>query len=245
MKRRVNTKDLYLSNVDCLDFLRGLDSDSVDLALQDPPYGIGVDTWDKQWASEDEYLQWAAEWTKESVRVLKPNRMLVVWGTLKSDSFLKYILQTSEIEGLTRQNEIIWEHNWGGRTKKNFPRKQEYAVCWSKGKNHLFNPVYIERKVKKSLRTGEEFKQGTIPTCVWSFNNHTMSKDFVGWHPTVKNLSVTDRMIQAYTNSGDTVLDSFLGSGTTAVAALRAGRRCVGSEISSEYFAKLRDRVLT
>ena len=54
-------------------------------------------------------------------RVLKPDRMMVVWGTLKTDTFLKYKLNIlNEIPSLTGQNEIIWSYNWGGRQKKNF-----------------------------------------------------------------------------------------------------------------------------
>ncbi len=233
-----------LRNVDCLEFFQDLPDESVELVLQDPPYhNIVPDKWDKQWRTAEEYLAWCDLWTRESVRVLKPGRMLVVWGTLKTDTFLRYMLQTSKIEGLTRQNEIVWEHNWGGRTRKNFPRKHEYAVCWSKGAEFLFNPVYIERKVKTNLRTGKPFEKGTVPTCVWSATNHTMSKDFVGWHPTTKNLSVVGRLIEAYTNPGDTVLDSFLGSGTTAVAAARSGRFCIGSERDPDYFSKLQERL--
>ena len=233
-----------LRNVDCLEFLRELPDNSVDMVLQDPPYfGIVSEEWDRQWDSETEYLQWCDRWTRESARVLKPGRMLVVWGTFKTDTFLRYMLQTSEVEGLHRQNEVIWEHNWGGRTKKNFPRKHEFAVTWSKGKEFLFNPQYVDRKVEKDLRTGKVHEKGTIPTCVWSFNNHTMSKDFVNWHPTVKNLSVTDRLIRAYTNEGDTVLDTFLGSGTTALAAKRAGRFCIGSEASKDYYTQMMERL--
>ena len=77
--------------------------------------------------------------------------MLIVWGTLKTETFLKFKLQTSKINNLFPQNEIIWSYNWGGRSKNNFARKHEYAWCWSKGKEFLFNSKDIlqERKLKK------------------------------------------------------------------------------------------------
>ena len=80
-------------NQDCLEYLKTLENDSVDLVLTDPPYFIGFDGgkgWDSQWKSEDEYLVWCADWTQECIRVLKPNRMLIVWGTLKTETFIKY-----------------------------------------------------------------------------------------------------------------------------------------------------------
>ena len=222
---------MMLENKDCLEFLKSVPDNSVDLVLTDPPYFIGFDGgkgWDKQWKSEQDYLDWCKSWTDECVRVLKPDRMLVVWGTLKTDTFLKYKLQTTEDHDvLTAQNEIIWSYNWGGRAKTNFARKHEYAWCWSNGDNFLFNDseIRVERKVKKNLRTGKEHTQGTIPTCVWEKNNHTTSKDFIGWHPTTKNLEVLERIIRGYTLEGDTVLDCFLGSGNTAVAAERSNRK--------------------
>jgi DNA modification methylase len=234
---------------DCLEFLSELPDESIDLILTDPPYFIGFDGgkgWDKQWKTEEDYLDWCSKWTKECVRVLKPERMFIVWGTLKADTFLKYKLETADRNPqLVHQNEIIWSYNWGGRSKSNFARKHEYAWCWSKGKKFLFNDgdIRVERKLKKNIRTGEDYTQGTIPTCVWEKNNHTTSKDFCGWHPTTKNLDVLERLIRAYTNKGDTVLDIFLGSGSTPLAAKRCGRKCIGSEKDEEYFGKMMVRL--
>ena len=238
-----------LSNQDCLKFLTTIDTDSVDLVLTDPPYFIGFDGgkgWDSQWSSEAEYLHWCAQWTKECERVLKHNRMLIVFGTLKTDTFLKYKLDVLNTQtSLYPQNEIIWSYNWGGRTKKNFARKHEYAWCYSKGPEFLFNAddVRIERKVKKNLRTGEPHTKGTIPTSVWEHNNHTTSADHCGWHPTTKNLTVLERMIRAYTNPNDVVLDCFMGSGSTAIASERTGRQWLGCEKDPDYFQLTTTRI--
>ena len=237
-----------IENVDCLEYLKTLEDESVDLVLTDPPYFIGFDGgkgWDKQWKSEQEYLDWCKQWTNECVRVLKPNRMLIVWGTLKTDTFVKYKLMLSDTSGLVSQNEIIWGYNWGGRSKNNFARKHEYAWCYSKGNEFLFNDdeIRVERKVKKNLRTGKEHEKGTIPTCIWEKNNHTTSKEFCGWHPTTKNLEILERMIRAYTNPKDTVLDIFMGSGSTAIAANASNRKYIGCERDPEYYQKSLERI--
>lgn len=237
-----------IQNTDCLEFIKSLEDNSVDMVLTDPPYFIGFDGgkgWDSQWKSEKEYLDWCDEWSRECVRVLKPGRMMIVWGTLKTDTFLKYKLMLSGYEGMHSQNEIVWSYNWGGRIKNNFARKHEYAWCYTKGKEFLFNDaeIRVERKLKKNIRTGKDFEQGTIPTCVWEKNNHTTSKDYCGWHPTTKNIDVLERMIRAYTNPGDVVLDIFMGSGSTAIAAERAGRRYIGSERDAEYYRLSLDRI--
>ena len=238
-----------IHNTDCLDYLSTIENESVDLVLTDPPYFIGFDGgkgWDSQWKNEEEYLAWCKLWTDECVRVLKPNRMLVVWGTLKTDTFLRYKLDIlNSYKSMYGQNEIIWGYNWGGRTKTNFARKHEYAWCYSNGKDFLFNDhdIRVERKVKKNLRTGKEHTQGTIPTCIWEKNNHTTSKDFIGWHPTTKNIDILERIIRAYSNEGDNVLDIFSGSGSTAVACVRSNRNFSGSEVDQEYHEKSLTRI--
>lgn len=237
-----------IHHTDALALLETLEDNSIDLVLTDPPYFIGFDGgvgWDSQWKSEEEYLAWCDAWSRECVRVLKDHRMMIVWGTLKTDTFLKYKLMLSEYPEMVSQNEIIWSYNWGGRTKKNFARKHEYAWVYSKGEEFLFNgdDVRVERKLKNSYRGGKAYTNGTIPTCVWEKNNHTMSKDFVGWHPTTKNVELLQRMILAYTNPGDTVLDIFMGSGSTAVAAVTTGRQYLGAEQHEEYVEKARERV--
>ena len=94
----------------------------MDLVLTDPPYFIGFDGgkgWDSKWKTEKEYLDWCKEWTTECVRVLKDNRMLIVWGTLKTDTFLRYKLDIlNSFDNMVGQNEIIWSYNWGGRKNK-------------------------------------------------------------------------------------------------------------------------------
>jgi DNA modification methylase len=238
-----------LSNVNAIDFLQSIPDNSVDLVLVDPPYFIGFDGgkgWDSQWNSEQEYLDWCASWTTECVRVLKPNRMFVCFGTLKTDTFLRYKLDVlNSHSSLCPQNELIWSYNWGGRSKSNFARKHEYAWCYSKGKSFLFNgdDVRVPRKLKTNIRTGLPFERGTIPTCIWEFNNHTTSADFCGWHPTTKNLDVLTRIIKAYTNTNDLVLDCFMGSGSTAIAATRSNRQWIGSELDTDYYTKALDRI--
>jgi site-specific DNA-methyltransferase (adenine-specific) len=229
-------------NQDCLEFLKTLPDESVDLILTDPPYFIGYDGgkgWDSQWKSEQDYLDWCKCWSLECARVLKPNRMMCVFGTFKYNTFLRFKLEILEkLTNFHAQNEIIWSYNWGGRTKANFARKHEYIWCYSKDKTFLFNAdnVRTERKQKVNMRTGEEYEKGTIPTCIWEKNNHTTSKEYCNWHPTQKPISILERFILAYTNPGDVVLDIFNGSASTMVACDNTGRIFNGCELDKEYY---------
>ena len=143
MDKQPPTYDIYdkakITVCDCLEFLARLDDDSAGLVIADPPYNISFDGgkgWDKV-KPESEWVEWCLSWTRECARILQPGRMLVVWGTLKdSNQFMKYKIAVDEdpvlSEMLVPENEIIWSYNWGGRSKRNFARKHEYAWCWRK-----------------------------------------------------------------------------------------------------------------
>ena len=138
-----------------MDFLKSLEDSSVDLVVLDPPYfEIIKDAWDNQWKSEQEYLDWCKEWTEECFRVLKTGGCFYVWGTTKQDTFLRYKLNVlNNIKDAVYQNWIIWAYDWGGRTKKKFPRKHEDLLMYSKGKKFDFyaDQILVERAVKSNM----------------------------------------------------------------------------------------------
>lgn len=236
-----------LYNEDCLDFLKRIEDNTVDLIVTDPPYfQIVKNDWDNQWDSEKEYLDWCKEWTHECVRVLKPGRCFYVWGTTKTNTFLKYKLDIlDENSDLYYNNWIIWAYDWGGRTKKTFARKHEDCLGYSKGKEFLFNAddIRIPYKMKKNVREGAENNPlGKIPTDVWVKNNHTTSKEYCGWHPTQKPIGLLERIILAHTNKGDVVVDIFNGSGSTMIACDRTCREFMGCEKDKLYYEKSLNR---
>jgi site-specific DNA-methyltransferase (adenine-specific) len=238
---------MTITNQDCLEYLQTLPSNSVDLILIDPPYfEIMKNDWDNQWATEELYLDWCKKWTEECERVLKPNRCFCVWGTTKTDTFLRYKLNVlGKIPSLYYQNWFIWHYDWGGRTKKTFPRKHEDCLMYSKGEEFPFDSfaVSIPYKMEKNVRKGViQKKEGKVPTDVWEKNNHTASKEYVNWHPTQKPLSILERLILAFTKEGATVLDIFSGSGSTAISCDNTNRIFIGCELSKEYWEKSCER---
>jgi len=234
--------------MDCIELLKSLPDNSIDMVCVDPPYfQIVKNDWDNQWKTEKEYLEWCSEWTEECFRILKPNRCFYVWGTTKTDTFLRYKLDVlNKVSNACYQNWIIWHYDWGGRTKKTFARKHEDLLMYSKGKEFLFNAddVRIPYAMKTNVRKGATNNpKGKIPTDVWQKNNHTTSKEYAGWHPTQKPLQILERVIKANTNEGDIVLDCFSGSGSTMIACARTGRSFLGAELDSEYYKKSLERL--
>ena len=154
--------NIRLENEPCLEFLKSIEDNSVALINVDPPYfKIVKNDWDNQWKTEDEYLNWCREWTEECFRVLKPNGCFYVWGTTKTDTFLRYKLEVlNKIQGAHYQNWIIWHYDWGGRTKKTFARKHEDLLMYSKGETFLFNAdaVRQERAVNVNMALQRKIK---------------------------------------------------------------------------------------
>jgi len=242
--------NIDLQNKDCLEFLKSVPNDSVGHINCDPPYNIGYDGgdgWDT-FATEDAYLEWSMLWLTECARVLKPGRMLCVWGTQKTDLFFRLKLEVlNRIEGLDAQSAIHWSYNWGGHPRNNFAHKFETAWCYSKGKDFFFDRTHVEvpRKMKINVRTGEEYTNGTIPTTIWEGNLTTNSKEAKesNFHPTVKPQFVLQRMIHAYCPANESVLDCFSGSGSTALACIETNRDFLGCELFEEYYNKSLERI--
>jgi len=240
------TDKVELKNESCLPYLRSLEDESVDLVVVDPPYFINYDEWDNQWATEQDYLNWCEKWVRESERVLKPNSCFYVWGTTKTDLFLRFKLEVlSQIDSFEYQNWIIWSYDWGGRSNKTWARKHEDLLFYSKGEEFPFHdenvrvPYEMESNVRDSV---ENDPRGKIPTDVWEKNNHTMSEEYCNWHSAQKPLDLLKRIIEGHTEKGDTVLDFFSGSGSTMIAAYNSGRRFCGCETDSEYHRKSIER---
>ena len=240
---------IILKNADCLEFLKTFPDNSVGHINCDPPYNIGFqgEAWDR-FPTEDDYLEWCKEWITECARVLQPNRMMCVWGTQKIDLFFRLKLEVlNKIEGLNAQSAIHWTYNWGGRPRNNFAHKMETAWCYSKGKEFFFDRtnIEVERILKINLRTKKPFENGTIPTTVWDCTVGKTSAEFKEskFHPTAKPQKILQRMIYAYTEANDIVLDCFSGSGSTAVACINTDRNFVGCEKNSEYYEKSMKRI--
>jgi len=135
-------------------------------------------------------------------------------------------------------NHAIYVMEWGGVSKRYFPRKHDDILIWAKGKDYKFYHDRI-RVPKKTAGTALD-KKGTglkIPCDVFYDlgNFHTMSKERVKdksgknvqWQ---KSLKLMDRLLLPFTDEDDWILDPFLGSGTTARWAKDNNRNCVGLE---------------
>ncbi len=183
------------------------------------------------------------DWIRQLCKLLKLTGSMFVQTDYRSVAELKIYMD--ELFGKNYfVNWIIWPYDWGGRSKRRFARKHDDILWYSVTTDYKFYPERVAIP-KKTLAKGFNPSGRTtkIPTDVWDDigNFHTMSKERVKtadgknirWQ---KPLNLMERILLSTTDEGDTVLDPFLGSGSTAVSCLEHNRNFIGIEMNKEVF---------
>jgi DNA modification methylase len=217
---------------------------SVHLMVTSPPYNVGKD-YDEDFTLE-EYLAFLKRVWQEVERVLVPGgRACINVANLGRKPYIPlhaYIIRDMVDLGFLMRGEIIWDKGasaaastaWGSWRSPANPTLRdvhEYILIFSKGN-------FSRKKLadRESTISREEFLECT--KSVWTFPAESARK--VG-HPAPFPVELPYRLLQLYTYSGEIVLDPFMGSGQTALAALKAGRRYVGYD-NDDAYVSLADR---
>lgn len=220
---------------DCIEGMRMIPENSVNLIVIDPPYNIGKDKrWDKY--EKSEYAAFMSEVFSECERVLKNGGSIYTWGQPSIIAELKLLKDRY----FNFVNWIIWQKEFGRRGHSRFAQLHEDLLLYRKGRTSVFN---WEEVTEPATRRGAKDGDVRVLSDVWKAEKwNNVCKERVG-HPTQKPLQLIERCIKASSNEGDVVLDCFMGSGTTAVAAERLGRKWIGFERESEYVAIANQRL--
>jgi len=226
--------------------MEDLPENSVHLMVTSPPYNVGKE-YDKN-LSLEEYLDLLRNVFAETYRVLVPGgRACINIANLGRKPYIplhSFIIADMLKLGFFMRGEIIWDKgasassstawgSWLSATNPTLRDVHEYILIFSKGSNGRKNA-----NNKKSTISKEEFMGFT--KSVWTFP--AQSARSVG-HPAPFPLELPLRLIKFYTFEDDVVLDPFMGSGTTAIAALMTGRHYVGYDIEKNYVKLAEKRV--
>ena len=221
-----------------------LPENSVHLMVTSPPYNVGKE-YDEDFTLE-EYLEFLKRVWKEVYRVLVPGgRACINIANLGRKPYIPlhtFIVKDMFKLGFLMRGEIIWNKAssaspstaWGSWLSPANPTLRdihEYILVFSKG---MFSRRNINKR--KSTISKDEFLEFT--KSVWTFPAEPAHK--VG-HPAPFPVELPYRLIQLYTYEGEIVLDPFIGSGQTAIAAIKTKRHYVGYDIEREY-VKLAER---
>lgn len=237
-----------LDTVQCAssESMDALPASSVHLMVTSPPYNVGKDYDDD--LSLAEYRAFLCRVWRETYRVLVPGgRVCINVANLGRKPYIPlhaYIIEDLANLGFLFRGEIIWNKSsssgvstaWGSWMSASNPTLRdvhEYILVFSKGRFGRKKPQGRENTITK-----EEFLEYT--KSIWSFPTASARK--IG-HPAPFPVDLPYRCMQLYTFSGEVVLDPFMGSGQTAIAAIRAGRHFVGYDTSGEYIALAEKRI--
>lgn len=238
-------------NEDAITGLQRIPDGSIDLILTDPPYGLGKDYGndsDKQEAAD--YLAWTERWIDAALPKLKPTGSLYIFLTWRYSPEIFVMLK----QRMTMINEIIWDRrvpSMGGSTRS-FSSVHDTIGLFVKSKNYYFDldavripyDAATKKARSRSIFVGAKWLElGYNPKDLWSVSRlHKEDVERVE-HPTQKPLEIIQRMVLASCPENGVVLDPFMGSGTTAIAARRCGRQFVGFELNPDYCAIIEARL--
>jgi site-specific DNA-methyltransferase (adenine-specific) len=229
-----------------------LPDNCVHLVVTSPPYNASK-AYDEDLSLTD-YLSMLHDVFAECYRVLAPGGRMVV--NVANLGRKPYIPLTSHVNlimhdiGFMHRGEVIWDKSasagsscaWGSFQSASNPCLRdihEYLLMFSKG-DYKLPRTKTERAEGRIDTIGkEEFIQQT--KSIWSFATESAKRVN---HPAPFPVELPKRCIEMFTFVGDVVLDPFLGSGTTAVAAKMTGRKYVGCDLSAEYCAIAEDRLV-
>jgi len=241
-------------NGDCFNIFPKIPSESIDLVFADPPYnmskkrGLGWKyskhiTMQEEWDifSKDEYFKFNQAWIKECLRVLKHGGSLWVCGSFHNIYQVGFILQ--HLEDVKINNSVVWfkPNAQPNITCRMFTESTEHLIWASKngnGQKWKFNYETTKNLIHDDLNP-----KGKQTRNVWWIPLTPKSEKWAGAHPTQKPIELLRRIILSCTNEGDTVLDPFLGSGTTSVAAKMLKRNSIGIEKERKYLDIIRKRL--
>ena len=221
-----------------------LENNSVSLTVTSPPYNIGKDS-DLD-LTDDEYWAMMENIFTETYRVTESGGRLVVnvanLGRKPYIPFSKYFTELLIEIGFIMRGEIIWQKSkgananfaWGSWLSASNPVIRDiHEYCLVFSKDSLRKSSQGESSIKK-----EEFMESTLS--IWNINPARAKK--IG-HPAPFPIELPQIFINLYTYKKDLVLDPFLGSGTTAVAAKLLERNFIGYEIEEKYIAIANNRL--
>jgi len=229
---------------DCLELLPGIPDKSIDMIITDLPYGTTQNRWDVIISPDMLWLQYE--------RIIKDNGAVILFG---QDKFTATMMLSNQ--RIHRYN-LIWnkELTTGFLNANRMPLRQHEDIMVFYKRLPTYNPQKIKgnknhskkAKSKKSDCYGdyEDVDNSEIlgelkhPTSILNFPKPHAS---VCRHEAEKSLGLIEWLIKTYSNIGDTVHDSCLGSGTALEACYNLNRNCIGFEISDEWVSHYRERL--
>lgn len=255
---------------DCIELMKSIPDGSIDLTVTSPPYD-NLRTYEN---SIDWNFKIFTKIARELYRVTKEGGVVVwvvgdatIDGSESGNSF-RQALFFKKI-GFNLHDTMIYSTSKMVMNHNRYEQEFEFMFCLSKGKPNTFNPIRIKTKyssqikrynngdltnakkeISDAIRYRDEVskvKDEKIKGNIWHYNtgyNHTSNDYYAFEHPAIFPESLANDHILSWSNEGDTILDPFSGSGTTAKMAIRNKRNFIGFEKVEKYYRIAERRIL-
>ena len=252
--RRDDMADMAVA--DNIAYMRRLPGESMKLIVTSPPYNIGK-RYERR-TSLDRYLAAQTGAIAECVRLLHP-RGSICWqvgnhiapgGEVVPLDIVLYPIFKGQ--GLVLRNRIVWHFGHGLHCGKRFSGRHETILWLTKGDDYTFHldPVRVPQKYpgKKHFKGPNAGAPscnplGANPTDVWVIPNVKSNHVEKTEHPCQFPVELVERLVLSLTDEGDSVLDPYMGVGTTVLAAVKHGRRAFGCDVVDRYVEIARERL--
>ena len=219
-------EDIKLYCDDCLNIMKQIENESIDLIVTDPPYLIKYKTnrrknKDHDFCSEilnDDNEQLIIDYIRECYRILKNNTAMYMFCNCDKVDFFKQELENA---GFKIKNMIIWvKNNWtAGDLKAQFGKQYEIIFLVNKGRKCFNGKRIID---------------------VWMFDRISGKKQL---HQNQKPVNLLKQCILKHSDENDIIFDGFMGSGSTGVACIETNRKFIGVELDKKYFEIAKERI--
>ena len=243
--------------MDCVEGMRQIPDDSVDLVVADPPYNASKGTmwkWDNasnlvgfggKWTKIMEnwdnmtlrdYFTFSISWLQEVKRIVHPSGSVWVHGTFHNIGIVNFVMQLLEIEII---NEVVWykRNSFPNLSGRRLTASHETILWAHTGKNSRL--YYFDYEMAKRMNCNEDNLKipGKQMRTVWDIpNNKQVEETIYGKHPAQKPIRLLNRMLRLSAKPESIVVIPFAGSGSECVAARRLGMHFIGFENNQKYY---------
>lgn len=231
---------------DCLELLRSIPDNSIDMVLCDLPYGVTRNEWDKP-------IDLEALWGQYK-RVVRSGGVMAMFGKQR------FAIELAASNLKQFRYKIVWQKTNGtdflNANRKPLSCHEDILVFYDKQptynpqKRTGFKPYFCDSsntRSRLSSNYGKNFNPSTVrintdgrryPIDVVTYANSKQNG-----HTTSKPVPLCEWLIKTYTNEGMTVLDNCMGCGTTGIACMNTGRRFIGMELNQKFFDMASERI--
>ncbi len=226
---------------DCLEIMRKIPDNSVDITFADPPFNLKkkYGTY-KDKNTVEGYLSWCKRWLKEMVRITKPT------GSIFVHNIPKWLIHFGSYlnEVATFRHWIAWDAMGPPLGKTLLPNHYGILYYVKSEKEYKFYDIrMLHKRCRKCQvilkdyggKKDQMHHMGPLVSDVWTDIHRIRHKKRRDEHPCQLPIQLLERLLLMSTDEGDIVLDPFIGTGTTAIAAKKLGRKFIGIDIDPKY----------